>query len=87
MSDHGSFVSANQFHPDPYAQSRIAERSLNAAIVRADIKRSYEEYLELFDEFYADDIETSESSPGPQFLAGSYGINCRGGVTTRRDSF
>lgn len=59
MSDHGSFVSANQFHSDPYAQSRIAERSLNAAIVRADIQRSYEEYLELFDDFYADDIEVS----------------------------
>jgi hypothetical protein len=59
MSDHRSFVSADQFHPDPYAQSRIAERSLNAAILRADIKRGHEEYLELFDDFYADDIAVS----------------------------
>ena len=62
MNNHGSFVSANQFHPDPYAQSRIAERTLNTAIVRADISRSYEEYLELFDQFYADDIEGSSDT-------------------------
>jgi hypothetical protein len=59
MSNHGNLVIANQFHLDPYIQSQIAERSLNAAIVRADIKRGYEEYLELFDEFYVDDIEVS----------------------------
>ena len=28
MSDQGGFVPANQFHPDPYAQSRTAERTL-----------------------------------------------------------
>jgi hypothetical protein len=57
MNNQSSFVSANQFHPDPYAQSRIAERTLNAAIVHADISRSYEEYLELFDQFYDNNIE------------------------------
>jgi hypothetical protein len=62
MSNHSSFVSANQFHPDPYAQSRIAERTLNAAIVHADISRSYEEYLELFDQFYDDNIEGSSET-------------------------
>jgi hypothetical protein len=55
MSDQRGFVSA--FHPDPYTQSRTAEHTLNAAIVRADISRSYEEYLEIFDAFYADDVE------------------------------
>jgi hypothetical protein len=59
MSDQRGFISADQFHLDPYTQSRTAERTLNAAIVRADISRSYEEYLEIFDEFYADDIEGS----------------------------
>jgi hypothetical protein len=59
MSDQRGFLSADQFHPDPYAQSRTAERTLNAAIVHADISRSYEEYLEIFDAFYADDIEGS----------------------------
>jgi hypothetical protein len=59
MSDQRGFISADQFHPDPYKQSRSAERTLNAAIVDADITRSYEEYLEIFDAFYADDIEGS----------------------------
>src|SRR6266852_4655465 len=62
MSDQRGFISADQFHPDPYAQSRNAERALNAAIVHADISRSYEEYLELFDQFYADDIEGSSET-------------------------
>ncbi len=51
-----------QFHPDPYTQSRNAERTLNAAIVHADISRSYEEYLEIFDDFYANDIEGSSDT-------------------------
>jgi hypothetical protein len=62
MSDQRGFISADQFHPDPYAQSRTAERALNAAIVHADISRSYEEYLDLFDQFYADDIEGSSDT-------------------------
>jgi hypothetical protein len=56
MSDQHGFISADQFHPDPYTQTRNAERTLNAAIVHADISRSYEEYIEIFDAFYADDI-------------------------------
>src|ERR1700694_3581823 len=48
MSDQPGFIAANQFHPDPHTQSRTAERTLNAAIVHADISRSYEEYLEIF---------------------------------------
>ena len=62
MSDQHRFISADQFHPDPYTQSRTAERTLNAAIVHADISRSYEEYLEIFDQFYADDIEGSSET-------------------------
>ena len=62
MSDQHVFISADQFHPDPYTQSRNAERTLNAAIVHADISRSYEEYLEIFDEFYADDVEGSSET-------------------------
>jgi hypothetical protein len=62
MSNQDVFISADQFHPDPYTQSRNAERTLNAAIVHADISRSYEEYLEIFDEFYADDIEGSSET-------------------------
>jgi hypothetical protein len=62
MSDQLGYVSSGQFHPDPYTQSRTAERTLNAAIVHADISRSYEEYLEIFDAFYAEDIEGSSET-------------------------
>jgi hypothetical protein len=62
MKDQPSFVSADQFHRDPYRQSRIAERTLNEAVVRADINRGYEEFLEIFDEFYGDDIEASSET-------------------------
>jgi hypothetical protein len=66
MSDQRGFVSAEQFHPDPYTQSRTAERTLNAAIVHADITRSYEEYLDILDAFYADDVEgSSETTEEP----------------------
>jgi len=62
MSDQRGFISAGQFRPAPYTQSRTAERTLNAAIVHADISLSYEEYLEIFDEFYADGVEVSSET-------------------------
>ena len=62
MSAQRGFISADQFHSDPYTQSRTAERTLNSAILHAEITRSYEEYLEIFDEFYADDIEGSSET-------------------------
>jgi hypothetical protein len=62
MSNQHVFISADQFHPDPYTQSRNAEGALNAAMVHADISRSYEEYLEIFDEFYANDVEASSET-------------------------
>ena len=73
MSDQRVFISAGQFHTDPYTQSRTAERTLNAAIVHADISRSYEEYLEIFDEFYADGVEGgSETTEEP--IRGKSGV-------------
>ena len=54
--------SPDHFHPDPYTQSRTAERTLNSAIVHAEISRRYEAHLEIFDEFYADDIEGSSET-------------------------
>ena len=62
MSDQHSFVSPDHFHLDPYTTSQTAERILNAAILNAEISRSFEEYLEIFDEFYADDIEGSNET-------------------------
>jgi len=49
----------------PDADSAIAaERALNAAIVSADIRNSYEEFLAIVDQFYADDVVAgSDSSP------------------------
>ncbi len=41
-----------------------ADRELNAAIVSSDISASYEEYVAIVDEFYAEDVEVrSDSSP------------------------
>ena len=43
-----------------------SERVLNHAILAAEIDRSFEEYLEIFDHFYADEIEvTLEGLPQP----------------------
>ena len=43
-----------------------AERELNSAIVSADISASYEEFLAIVDQFYADDVELrSDSSAEP----------------------
>ena len=73
MSDQRVFISPGQFHIDPYTQTRSAERTLNAAIVHADISRSYEEYLEIFDAFYADDVEgSSETTKEP--IRGKTGV-------------
>ncbi len=59
-------VSSDQLNHDVNTDSRDAERALNAAIIRADISRSFEEYLEIFDTFYADDIEaTSDTGKEP----------------------
>src|SRR6267154_6150777 len=44
---------------DGYKSSKAAELSLNAAILRAEIARSYEEFLDIFETFYADDVEVS----------------------------
>ena len=41
---------------DP-SRTIASERMLNGAIVAADISQSFEEYLEMFDHFYAEDIE------------------------------
>jgi hypothetical protein len=40
---------------DLYARERV----LNSAITSADISRGWEEYLEIFDAFYADEVEVT----------------------------
>ncbi len=46
--------------------SSSADRALNAAIVNADLRGSFEEYRAIFDRFYADEVEvTSEAGAEP----------------------
>ena len=54
MTNQYSFVSADHFDRDLFTSSQTRERVLNAAILQAEISESFEEYLEIFDEFYAD---------------------------------
>ena len=66
MTKEQSFVSADRIDLDPFMSSQTRERTLNAAIVQANISESFEEYLEIFDVFYADDVEvSSETAEGP----------------------
>jgi hypothetical protein len=51
---------------DFYSQYQSADQTLNTAIAQAKISESFEKYLEIFDDFYADDVEvTSEDQPEP----------------------
>ena len=62
-NSHNSTIPAPSSSADSAAR---ADRELNTAIVSADISASYEEFLAIVDEFYADDVEVhSDSSPEP----------------------
>jgi hypothetical protein len=66
MTKEQSFVSADYIDLDPFMSSQSRERTLNAAIVQANISESFEEYLEIFDVFYDDDIKvTSDTGEEP----------------------
>jgi len=59
MIDEHNLVLFSRSEADAYKSSQAAELSLNAAILRAEIARSYEEFLDIFETFYADDVEVS----------------------------
>ena len=59
MIDEHNLVLSSRSEGDAYQSSKAAELSLNAAILRAEISRSYEEFLDIFETFYADDVEVS----------------------------
>src|SRR6266481_5736794 len=62
MSTQQLLASVNYADHDLYARERV----LNSAIITADISRGWEEYLEIFDAFYADDVEvTAAPETGP----------------------
>jgi hypothetical protein len=54
-------ITVDRFQGDVYTSSQAAELNLNGAILRAEIGRSYEEFLEIFEKFYADDVEVSSA--------------------------
>jgi hypothetical protein len=62
MTARHRFAYADHVDHDLYTRTRTRDRVLNAAIVRADISKSFEKYLEIFDAFYADDIEVSDET-------------------------
>ncbi len=59
MTHENNLMTVSQFDSNAYKSSQAAELTLNAAILRAEIARSYEEFLEIFDKFYTDDVEVS----------------------------
>jgi hypothetical protein len=58
MSTQEHLVSVNHADRDLYARERV----LNSAIIAADISSGWEEYLEIFDAFYAADVEVSDGT-------------------------
>ena len=62
MSAQHHFAPGGQGDRDLYARERV----LNSAIIAADISRGWEEYLEIVDAFYADEVEvTTDTATGP----------------------
>jgi hypothetical protein len=62
MANELSIVPTHNLDHDLYARSQARERALNNAILQANISERFEEYLEIFDEFYADEVEVSSET-------------------------
>ncbi|HVH59587.1 MAG TPA: hypothetical protein VM709_04605 [Candidatus Sulfotelmatobacter sp.] len=73
MTDEHNLVTARRFDGNAYESSETTEQTLNAAILRAEISRSYEEFLEIFETFYADDVEVS-SEDSPETIRGKASV-------------
>ena len=73
MTDEHNLATARRFDSDAYESSEAGEQTLNAAILRAEISRSYEEFLEIFETFYADDVEVS-SEDSPETIRGKASV-------------
>src|ERR1700680_4284579 len=66
MANELSIVPKHDLDQDLYTSSHAREFALNTAILQANTSESFEEYLEIFDEFYADDVEVgSETGEEP----------------------
>ena len=66
---------------DP-SRTIASERALNGAIVAADISQSFEEYLEIFDHFYAEDIEGTTDTMKEPVHGKAADIVCAGNCST-----
>jgi hypothetical protein len=62
MAKQDGLFSAARHSRDLYVDHRTEESVLNASILGADITRSFEEYVEIFEVFYADDVEVSSGA-------------------------
>jgi hypothetical protein len=62
MTNQHSLLSVDRMDRNLFTSSQTTERVLNTAIVQADISKGFEEYLEIFDAFYADDLEASSET-------------------------
>jgi len=62
MIDQHRFIYPDHLGPDQYTRSRTLDRVLNAAIIQANIGEGFEEYLEIFDAFYADDVQVGDET-------------------------
>jgi len=69
MTNEHYIVSTDPIDRDRYTSSQTRERTLNAAIIQANISEGFEEYLEIYDEFYADDVEAG-SETGEELIRG-----------------
>ena len=78
MIDEHNLVLFSRSEGDAYKSSQAAELSLNAAILRAEISRSYEEFLDIFETFYDDDVEVSRSGKGEST---SFSVECPGAAS------
>jgi hypothetical protein len=59
MIHENKVVTVSHFDDNAYTSSQASEHALNEAILHAEIARSYEEYLDVFERFYADEVEVS----------------------------
>ena len=73
MTHQNNLATVSQFDSNAYESSQAAELNLNAAILHAEIASSYEEFLEIFDKFYADDVEVS-SEDSPETIRGKHRV-------------
>ena len=62
MTNQPCLVTADRCDRNLFTSSQILDRALNTAIVEAEISESFEEYLDIFDAFYADDVEVSSDT-------------------------